>query len=146
MFSILAQNRRQGWQNFKKKLSRLAPRQFFFSKFCHPRRRFWAKIENMISSDYVLCYIPQYLEILRNDWKSWNSWGRRWRPLWSLWPPLCGLRNLREKLKILDVLEILQLSRFWKIARHDFQSRGPIMTLGGVYSLKTWVEIALCIA
>ena len=26
--------------NFEKKLSRLAPRQFFFSKFCHPRRRF----------------------------------------------------------------------------------------------------------
>ena len=30
------------------------PRQFFFSKFCHPRRRFWAIIENMISPDHVL--------------------------------------------------------------------------------------------
>ena len=25
----------------RKKLLRLTPRQFFFSKFCHPRRRFW---------------------------------------------------------------------------------------------------------
>ena len=64
MFSILAQNQLRGWQNFEKKLSRQTPRQFFFSKFCHPCRRFWAKIENMISPDYVLCYIPWALETL----------------------------------------------------------------------------------
>ena len=40
-----------------------------FSKFCNPQSRLWAIIENMILSDYVLYYIPQYLEIL---WKLLN--------------------------------------------------------------------------
>ena len=40
--------------NFEKKLSQLTPCQFFFSKFCHPRRRFWAIIENKILPDHVL--------------------------------------------------------------------------------------------
>ena len=41
MFSIMAQNRRRGWQNFEKKNWRGASRDSFFSKFCHPRSRFW---------------------------------------------------------------------------------------------------------
>ena len=41
MFSILAQNRRQGWQNFERKNWRGVSRDSFFSKFCHPRSRFW---------------------------------------------------------------------------------------------------------
>ena len=56
VFNYDPQNRLRGWQNFEKKLSQLAPRQFFFSKFCHPRRQFWAIIENMISPDNVLYY------------------------------------------------------------------------------------------
>ena len=41
MFSIMAQNRRRGRQNFEKKNWRGASRDSFFSKFCHPRSRFW---------------------------------------------------------------------------------------------------------
>ena len=37
----MAQNRRRGWQNFEKKNWRGVSRDSFFSKFCHPRSRFW---------------------------------------------------------------------------------------------------------
>ena len=61
-------DRQRGWQNFEKKNWRGISRDSFFLKFCHPRSRFWApKLKNVISSDYVLCYIPWALETLEKQ-------------------------------------------------------------------------------
>ena len=59
----------------------------FFSKFCQPRRRFWA----IISPDYVLCHIPWAMAILSWKWKFWNLLVRRRRPL-------CGFGNFGKKI------------------------------------------------
>ena len=75
----------------------------FFSQFCHPRRRFWAKIENMISPNYVLCYIPRALETLDKKWKFCNCRARRRRPLWCQWRPLCGFGNFGKKILSLGI-------------------------------------------
>ena len=68
MFSILAQNWRRGWQNFEEKNWRGVSRDSFFLKILSPSEPILrAKIENMISSDYVLCYIPRALETLKKN-------------------------------------------------------------------------------
>ena len=68
MFAIMAQNRRQGWQNFEKKTGEALAETVFFLKILSPSEPILrAKIENMISSDYVLCYIPRALETLEKN-------------------------------------------------------------------------------
>ena len=58
MFTILALKiGSEGDKILRKKLSRLTPRQFFLSKFYHPRRQLWAITENMISLDHVSYFI-----------------------------------------------------------------------------------------
>ena len=47
-----------------KKLARRQPRQFFLEILSPSEPILRAKIKNMISTDYVLCNIPQTLEIL----------------------------------------------------------------------------------
>ena len=56
-----------------------------------------AIIENMISPDYVLCYIPRAMAILSWKWKFWNLPVRRRRPLWCHWRPLCSFGNFWKK-------------------------------------------------
>ena len=59
-------------------------------------------------------------------------------PRWSLWRPLCGFGNFGNNIENFRFFwEILKVLRFWKIMCHDFQSRRPIMTLGGVHTSKT---------
>ena len=57
-----------------------------------------AIIENMISPEYVLCYVPRATAILSWKWKFWNLLVRRRRPLWCNWRPLCGFGNFGEKI------------------------------------------------
>ena len=60
-------------------------------------------------------------------------------PRWSLWRPLCGFGNFGNNIENFRFFwEILKVLRFWKIMCHDFQSRRPIMTLGGVYRTKKY--------
>ena len=54
MFSIMALKIGFEGDKISKKTVSASASPIFFSKFCHPRRRFWAKIENMISPDHVL--------------------------------------------------------------------------------------------
>ena len=72
-----------------------------------------AIIENMISPDYVLCYIPRAMAILSWKWKFWNLLVRRRRPLWSQWRPLCGFGNFEKKIKILEFFP--KILKIWKI-------------------------------
>ena len=62
-----------------------------------------AKIENMISPDFVLCYIPPAMAILGKKWKFWNLLCRKEAaaPLMSV-AALCGFRNFEKKFKILE--------------------------------------------
>ena len=63
MFSILAQNRWRGWQNFEEKNWRGVSRDSFFLEILSPSEPILrAIIENMILPDYVLCYVPRVLE------------------------------------------------------------------------------------
>ena len=60
MFSIMAQIRRRGWQNFEKKTGEVLAETVFsleILSLSEPILR--AKIENMILPDYVLCYTTQ---------------------------------------------------------------------------------------
>ena len=45
----------------------------FFSKFCHPRRWFWAIIENMISPDHVLYYNFKNFQTIQNFGKEFQN-------------------------------------------------------------------------
>ena len=58
-------------KKFRKKNWR-APRQFFFEILSPSEPILRAKIENMISPDYVLCYIPRLVAILGKEWKFCN--------------------------------------------------------------------------
>ena len=96
-----------------------------------------AIIKNMISPDYVLCYKPDPWEFSGKQWK-FGIFRERAGPFWSFWRPLWGFRNFQKTFKYLDLfLEFLKTSRFWKITSYNFQSRRPIMALGGVWSPKT---------
>ena len=69
-----------------------------------------AMIENIISPDYVLCYIPRSLEVPWKMWTFWNSLGRRRQPLWYRRRPLgvCNFENFRENFGIC-------FGNFWQI-------------------------------
>ena len=131
-FSIMAHNRRRGGQNFEEKNWRGVSRDSFFLEILSPSEPILrAKIENMISPDYVLCYIPRAMAIL--SWK-WNLLVRRRRPLWCHWRPLCGFEEKNSRFwnffpEVLNFLKIL------KIMSYNFQSRKQILTLRGVYEL-----------
>ena len=70
-----------------------------------------AKIENMISPDYVLCFIPR------------------------------ANGNFRTILKVLDIFLNFGkfCSCFWIISNYNFQIKRNIMTAGGVYWPKTLI-------
>ena len=61
MFSIMAHNRRQGWQNLEKKSY---VRQLIFEILSPSEPIIRAIIEKMVSPDYVLRYLPQVLEMV----------------------------------------------------------------------------------
>ena len=67
----------------RKKLSPLAPRKFFFSKFCHHRRRFWANIENMISPDHVLYLTPLTTQISTSKFQNLSQTPLKIRGVWK---------------------------------------------------------------
>ena len=95
MFSILAQNQWRGWQNFEEKNWRGVSRDSFFLKILSPSEPILkAKIENMILSDYVLCYIPRVLEIFRKFKKEMETWVIIFKELWS-W----GILNKKHRFK-----------------------------------------------
>ena len=85
MFSILAQNRRRGWQNFEKKNWRGASRDSFFLEILSPLEPILrTKIKNMISPDYVL--YPEPMEILgkiENFGKFWKFWFIISKVIWA---------------------------------------------------------------
>ena len=62
----MAQNRRRGWQNFEKKTGEALAETVFFEILSPSEPILRAKIENMISPDYVLCYIVRFLESFEN--------------------------------------------------------------------------------
>ena len=65
IFLTIFDHWRRGWQNFEEKNWRGVSRDSFFLKILSPLEPILrAKIENMISPDYVLCYIPRAMAIL----------------------------------------------------------------------------------
>ena len=77
-----------------------------------------AMIENMISPDYVLCYIPRSLEVPWNDLEFRKEAAAS---LISVATPLC-LWFCKFSGKFWNLFW-----NFWKIACYNFQSRRPIM-------------------
>ena len=94
-----------------------------------------AIIENMISPDYVLCYIPQAMAILRWKWNFWNLLVRRRWPLWCRWRPHSGFGNFEEKYSRFWNFfpETLTFLKIFKNMSYNFQSRKQILMLRGVY-------------
>ena len=45
-------------------------------KFCHPRRRFWTKIENMFAPDHVLYLKVFYIENISISKKQFDPEGK----------------------------------------------------------------------
>ena len=90
----------------------------------------------MISPDYVLCYIPLSLKILW-EWLKILEFFRKEAaaslilavaPLW-FWKFLGKNEHFGFFCKFKKMI-------FWKITSCNFQSRWPIMMLGGEYSAK----------
>ena len=114
MFSIFAQNRRRGWQNFEKKTGdALAKR--VLRNFVTLGADF--ESQNWKHDHARLCfilYIPSWL-------KFWEKF-----------------ENFRIFWKILE-----NFGKFWKISNCNFQSRRQIMKARGVYYSKTLLHCLL---
>ena len=70
-----------------------------------------AIIENMISPDYVLCFIPQFWKIL----------GKKVKNLEFTAAALCGFGNFRENFVIFG-----NYGKSWKITSYNFPNRKQI--------------------
>ena len=78
------------------------------------------------------------MAIRGKKWKFWNLLLRRWQPLWCQWRSLCGFRNFEKNSKFwIFFCKFENYGEFWKITKHNFQSRRQILTLGGVYCKET---------
>ena len=94
-----------------------------------------AIIENMISQDYVLCYIPGAFDIPGYKIKISKLTGKEVViPLIFMVTPL-WFENFRGF--------FLEISRFWNITSHNFQRRMPVMTLGGVFTTIKTMDITM---
>ena len=70
---------------FREKNWRGVSRDSFFLEILSPSEPILrAKIEIMISPDYVLCHIPRAMAILGKKWKFWNLLVSRRRPLFDV--------------------------------------------------------------
>ena len=81
VFNYGPQNRLRGWQNFEKKLSRLAPRQFFFLEILSPSLPILGHDQK-----YDLarsCFILERVSQILNVWPSAVLW---YFCLLSIWP------------------------------------------------------------
>ena len=96
------------------------------AKFCHPWSRFSRakNIENIISTDYYLCYIHKPRKILG----KLENFGK----IWKFWKSLQKFENFGKVCKNF----IFFFGFFWRISNYNFQSRRQIMTARGVYMLK----------
>ena len=71
-----------------------------------------AIIENMISPDYVLCFIPQFWKILGKKVKNWEFTAAA--PLIPV-AALCGFGNFRENFGIFG-----NYGKSWKITSYIY--------------------------
>ena len=82
MLSILAEKAATRVTKFQEKKTGEALAETVFFLILSPSEPILrAKIEYMISPDYVLCYTPRAMVILGKKWKFWNLLVRRKRTL-----------------------------------------------------------------
>ena len=100
------------------------------AKFCHPWSRFSRakNIENIISTDYYLCYIHKPRKILG----KLENFGK----IWKFWKSLQKFENFGKVCKNLNFF-LENFGFFWRISNYNFQSRRQIMTAKGVYESRT---------
>ena len=96
-----------------------------------------ANIENMISPDYVLCYIPRTLDILEKNENFIIGQKGGGGPFDVMGGPFVVLEILEKNSRFWNFIsKILNFLKILKIMNYNFQSRNQILMLRGVYRIK----------